>query len=163
DASINPGNSGGPLLDSGGFLIGMNTMIYSQTGTSAGIGFAVPVDTIRRVVPQLINKGFVERPGLGISVVPQEYASAAGIAGVVILEVTRGSPAHKAGLVGLSRDRSGSVLVGDVIVGIDRHKVDSYDDLYNVLERYRVGDEVTVRFHREGRVVDTKIKLTSVR
>ena len=159
DASINPGNSGGPLLDSGGNLIGMNTMIFSKTGSSAGIGFAVPVSTVRRVVPQIVAKGRVEHPGIGIEPLPDAYAARVGVQGVIITRSFPGGPAHQAGIRGLSQDVTGEVLLGDVIVGIDEHRVRNYDDLYNALDRYKVGDEVEVKLLREGRSASTRVRL----
>ena len=119
DASINPGNSGGPLLDSAGRMIGVNTQIVSSTGQSAGIGFAVPVDTVDRIVPQLIKYGKVRRAGLGIRILADAYARQWGVSGVVVREVEKGSPAARAGLRGLSLDRSGTVLSFDAITAID--------------------------------------------
>ena len=162
DASINPGNSGGPLLDSSGALIGMNTMIFSKSGSSAGIGFAVPVSTIRRIVPQIIEFGRAKRAGLGIRLLPDRYATRAGIQGVIVGEVVEGSPAATAGLRGLQRNALGALLIGDVIVGINEHKVKDYDDLYNALDRYRVGDEVTVKIMRDGKLTSVKVQLTDV-
>ncbi|MGD2090185.1 MAG: trypsin-like peptidase domain-containing protein [Candidatus Aminicenantes bacterium] len=161
DASINPGNSGGPLLNSDGQLIGINTMIYSQTGASAGIGFAVPVDTIKRVVPQLIKYGKVIRPGLGISLLSEQYTRRYNIEGVVVLEVEPDGPADRAGIKGLGRDRYGQLYIRDVIIGIDDHKITSYDDLYNTLDNYRVGDRVTVTVERDGK--KRKVQLTLIR
>ena len=161
DASINPGNSGGPLLNSDGQLIGMNTMIYSQTGASAGIGFALPVDTIKRVVPQLIKYGKVIRPGLGVSLLQDQYARRANIEGIVVLEVVPNGPADRAGIKGLDRDRYGQLYIRDVITGIDDHKITSYDDLYNTLDSYRVGDTITVTVEREGK--KRKVQLTLMR
>jgi S1-C subfamily serine protease len=149
DASINPGNSGGPLLDSDGRLVGMNTMIFSQTGTSAGIGFAVPVDTIKRIVPQLIQYGKVIRPGLGVNLLPGQYARRYDIKGVAVMETVPGGPADKAGIKGLGRDRYGQLYIRDIIVAIDTYQVTSYDDLYNALDHYRVGDTVTVTVERD--------------
>lgn len=162
DASINPGNSGGPLLDSGGSLIGMNTIIYSKSGSSAGIGFAVPVRTIRRIVPQIIEFGRAKRAGLGIRLLPDRYAARAGIRGIIVGEVVEGSPAEKAGIRGLQRNRLGALLIGDVIVGINEHEVKDYDDLYNALDRYRVGQEVTVKLRRGDEVISLKVELTDV-
>lgn len=150
DASINPGNSGGPLLNSDGELIGMNTMIYSRTGTSSGIGFAVPVDTIKRIVPQIIKYGKVIRPGLGIGLLPDRYSRRLDIEGVVVFEVSPDSHAYRAGIRGLARDRYGELYMQDIIVGIDDHKISSYDDLYNVLDLYRIGDTVTITLMRHG-------------
>jgi S1-C subfamily serine protease len=144
DAAINPGNSGGPLLDSSGQLIGMNTMIFSRSGSSAGIGFAVPSSTIARVANQIIKTGRAEQLGLGIN------ADAAGrperqfgVKGVVVLAVPETSPAAKAGLLGVKRTQRGYVL-GDVITKIGETKVDNYDDFYNALDQAHAGDKVNV-------------------
>lgn len=162
DASINPGNSGGPLLNSDGELIGMNTMIYSRTGTYSGIGFAVPVDIIKRMVPQIIRHGKVIRPGLGISMLPDNYAQRLNLEGVVIMEALEDGPAFQAGIRGIERDRYGRLFVRDIIVAIDNIKIASYDDLYNALENYRVGDQVTVTVKREKRTRQVKIRLVRV-
>ena len=148
DASINPGNSGGPLLDSSGRLIGMNTMIYSQSGTSAGIGFAVPISLIRRIVPQIIKNGKAVNAGLGVRIFSDEASRSVGVSGVIIRHVNRGSGAAKAGLRGTRENRQGGIALGDVIVGIDDKRVKNYDDLYNALDNYAPGDEVTVHFLR---------------
>jgi len=162
DASINPGNSGGPLLDSGGYLIGMNTMIFSKTGSSAGIGFAVPVSAVRRVVPQVIETGRVAVPGIGIEPLPDHYAVRAGIAGVVVTRVFPGSPAQLAGIRGLQQDRRGEILLGDIIVGIEDFKVEDFDDLYNAFDRYKVGDEVAVKLIRDRRPAVVKLRLADL-
>jgi len=151
DASINPGNSGGPLLDSSGRLVGMNTMIYSRTGSYSGIGFAVPVDTIRRIVPQIIRYGKVIRPGLGVAFLSDAYARRFNLEGAVIVEVPAGSAASSAGIQGMRRDSSGRLYLGDVVVKIDDIAVSSFDDLFNALDRYRVGDMVTLELKRQGR------------
>ena len=122
DASINPGNSGGPLLDSSGQLIGMNTMIFSKSGASAGIGFAVPFSTIKRVVPQIIRTGKAQQIGLGISILPDAIARRNGIQGVIVRQVANNSPAARAGLRGVEQNYRGT-YIGDVIVGIDDKKV----------------------------------------
>jgi S1-C subfamily serine protease len=160
DASINPGNSGGPLLDSAGRLIGMNTMIFSKSGSSAGIGFAVPVSTIRRLVPQLIQYGAPRRPALGIDVLSDSIARRAGLRGVIIEKVAPGGPAAKAGLRGLSRSRT-QIGLGDVIVGIDDYKVEDYDDLFNALDHYEPGNTVKVKVLRGGEVfaIETELAL----
>jgi S1-C subfamily serine protease len=162
DASINPGNSGGPLIDSQGRLIGMNTMIFSKSGGSTGIGFAVPVSTIRRIVPQLIRSGKVERAGLGIRFLPDEIARRAGVKGIIVTGVIPGSPAARAGLVPLRETRAGDLLLGDVVVGIDEHVVASYDDLFNVLERYKAGDRVSVKILRGAATVAVSLDLTAL-
>jgi len=151
DASINPGNSGGPLLDSAGQLIGMNTMIFSKSGSSAGIGFAVPVATVRRLVPQIIQYGHPRRAGLGIEIVPDAIARRAGIRGIIIDRVVPQGPAAAAGLRGLFR-RGDQVQLGDVIVGIDDDEIADYDDLFNALEDREAGEEVAVKVLRGGEV-----------
>jgi len=151
DAAINPGNSGGPLLDSGGRLLGMNTMIYSRTGSSVGIGFAVPASTIMRVVPQIIRTGRAETVGLGISIDPeQRLERRAGIEGVLALSVKPGSPADKAGIVGIEQT-TGGIRLGDVIVGVDGERIRNYDDLYNAFDKHKAGDKVEITLNRQGR------------
>ncbi|MBL9101781.1 MAG: trypsin-like peptidase domain-containing protein [Myxococcales bacterium] len=162
DASINPGNSGGPLLDSGGYLIGMNTMIFSKTGSSAGIGFAVPVSAVRRVVPQIIASGRVQHPGIGIQPLPDAYAARAGVRGVVVMRVMPGSPAAQAGVLGLTETREGDILLGDIIVGINEHAVEDFDDMYQAFDRYNIGDEVTLTVVRAGQRASVKLKLVDV-
>jgi S1-C subfamily serine protease len=161
DASINPGNSGGPLLNSAGELIGMNTVIISPSGASSGVGFAVPVDTIRKVVPEIIRYGKVIRPGLGagVSFLADEYARRAGVQGVIIREVQAGSVAYEAGLRGLSRDRYGRLFYNDVITAIDQTPVKSYDDLFGALESRRIGDTVTLTVARNERSRKVAIQL----
>jgi S1-C subfamily serine protease len=149
DAAINPGNSGGPLLDSHGNLIGVNTAIYSPSGASAGIGFAVPVDTINSIVPQIIKtNGKLERPGLGIVIAVDQIAQKMGIAGVIIMSVQAGSAADAAGLAGVERDASGKNQVGDVIVAVDGTPVASQNDLFKALDKHGVGDKVEVTVKR---------------
>jgi S1-C subfamily serine protease len=157
DAAINPGNSGGPLLDSSGQLIGMNTMIYSKSGTSAGIGFAVPESTIVRVVPQIIKSGKAEQLGLGITVDPlARLERRMGLRGVVVLSVPEGSPAAKAGLRGIGQTARGLAL-GDVITGVDTAKVEDFDDLYNVLDSHHAGDKDDVKVRRGDETVTLKL------
>jgi S1-C subfamily serine protease len=158
DASINPGNSGGPLLDSQGRLIGMNTMIASKSGGSAGIGFAVPVSAIRKVVPDVIRYGKVKRAGLGVDLISDEVARANGVDGVVIAKVRRGTPAAKAGLRGL-KERRGEVTLGDIIVAIDSFPAKNYDQLYNALDRYKAGDTVDVTVLRGSKKMKVSLKL----
>ena len=144
DAAINPGNSGGPLLDSQGQLIGMNTMIYSKSGASAGIGFAVPVGTISRIVPQILKTGRAEQVGIGIGADPlQKLERRLGLEGVIILHVPEGGAAATAGLRGLTRTRRG-IALGDVIVGIDGVRVAHFDDLYTALDKHKPDDVVKV-------------------
>jgi S1-C subfamily serine protease len=162
DASINPGNSGGPLLDSTGRVIGLNTAIYSPSGASAGIGFAVPVAAIRRVVPQLIERGRVTRAGLGVELLPDYYAQQWRIQGVVIRNVQEGSAADRAGLRGIRQIRVGQIDLGDVIVGVEGREVRSFDDLYTALDEHEPGDRVTVRVRRGDRERDVQITLQEV-
>ncbi len=152
DAAINPGNSGGPLLDSAGRLIGVNTAIYSPSGGSAGIGFAVPVDTVTRLVPQLIRWGRPIEPGLpGATYLGDPLASRFGIEGVALRAVEPGSVADRLGFRGIERDRRGRYLLGHVILAVDGRPVTKVDDLRDAFERAGVDGEVvlTIRFGRE--------------
>jgi S1-C subfamily serine protease len=158
DAAINPGNSGGPLLDSAGRLIGVNTAILSESGQSAGIGFAVPIDTVKRFVQQLIETGRIVRPTLGVRLAADHVAARLGIKGVLIAGVIEGSGAAAAGLRGTMRDGSRWIL-GDIIVEIDGRPVHSLDDLLNELEDHQPGDTVPVRFLREDTEYEVEIVL----
>ncbi|MBM9512095.1 S1C family serine protease [Desulfogranum marinum] len=152
DAAINPGNSGGPLLDSAGRLIGVNTAIYSPSGASSGIGFAVPVGEVNRVVPQVIRHGKVIKPGLGVTLANKRLTSELGLEGVLVLRVMPGSNAEKAGLQGTKQVRGGLIL-GDVIQAVNGRSVADYDSLRDELERYKVGDSVALSLLRdEGRI-----------
>ena len=164
DAAINPGNSGGPLLDSDGNLIGMNTMIFSRSGASSGIGFAVPVTFIKRLVPQLIQFGKVIRPGMGITILTggQKFYLIGDRPGVVVNVVSSGSPAEQAGLRGLRRQQGGRVVLGDIIVGIDSFKINDFDDLYNAFDRYKPGDVVTVKVLRGGKTASLRVTLINI-
>ena len=164
DAAINPGNSGGPLLDSAGRLIGINTAIYSPSGAYAGIGFAVPVDEVNRVVPQLIARGKYMRPSLGVGVdadVNQLLTEELGVEGVLLLKVEPGSAADAAGLRATTIDRDGNVIAGDVIVALDGQAVDSVATLLARLEDHQIGDRVTLRIWRAGRELDIDVSLQS--
>jgi S1-C subfamily serine protease len=163
DAAINPGNSGGPLLDSAGRLIGMNTVIFSKSGSSAGVGFAVPASTIQRVVPQIIRTGRAEELGIGIRIdVERRFERRAGVRGVVVLSVEPGGPAEKAGVKGLARTPLGLTL-GDVIVGIDQTRVDDYDDLYNAFDSHQSGDRVKLKLRRGDQVVEVETELVTLK
>ncbi len=162
DAAINPGNSGGPLLDSAGRLIGVNTAIFSPSGSNAGIGFAVPVDTVNRVVPQLLRHGRVIRPGLGIHVADRGTAERLGVRGVLIIRVQKGSAAEGAGLRGTGRNREGRLVLGDVIVGVGGRSITSLNDLLDALDAHKVGDVVEVRLMREGSEMSINIKLQAL-
>ena len=162
DAAINPGNSGGPLLDSAGRLIGVNTAIYSPSGASAGIGFAIPVDTVNRIVPELIRSGRLTRPGLGIQIADEQIAQRLGVTGILVVDVTRGGAAAKAGIQPTRRDSEGRLRLGDIITAVDGKKVESPNDLYLALEKFKVGDTVTVSLLRNGKTVQTKVALEAV-
>lgn len=159
DAAINPGNSGGPLLDSAGRLIGMNTAIVSPSGAYSGIGFAVPVDTINRIVPQLIKSGRVKKPGLGIRVVESNLARRQGVVGAIVANVLPGSPAERSGLEGIHRSQSGALELGDVITAIDQEPIEDGNDLLRVLDEKSPGDKVRLQITRRGDVREVTIKL----
>jgi 2-alkenal reductase len=156
DAAINPGNSGGPLIDSAGRLIGVNTAIISGSGNSAGIGFAVPADVVNQVVPQLISKGKVPRPGIGIVVLDEETSASLGIVGVVIDRVMPGSAADRAGLKGIDyRNR----LLGDVIIAVDDWEVNNIVEFVRMMEAYEIGQTVKLKIRSgdQERQVDVEV------
>ena len=148
DAAINPGNSGGPLLDSAGRLIGVSTAIISGSGNSAGVGFAVPVDIVNDIVPQLIANGFIPRPGLGITVLDEEQSARLGLQGIVIAEVFTGSTAQIAGLTGIDRQRR---RLGDTIIEVDGRRVQTITEFARSLEAVGIGNEVQLTVLRDGR------------
>jgi S1-C subfamily serine protease len=159
DAAINPGNSGGPLMDSSGTLIGMNTMIFSKSGTYAGIGFAVPATTIGRIVPQIIAKGHAEQLGFDIQIDPLgRLERRFGIRGVAVLAVPPDGAAARAGMQGIKQTANG-LLLGDVITGVDDQKVQDFDGLYNALDQHRAGDTVNVRLQRQSEVVSLPMQV----
>ena len=162
DAAINPGNSGGPLLDSAGRLIGVNTQIISPSGAYAGVGFAVPVDTVNRIVPELIKHGKLIRPGLGVSLVPDAMARRWGIKGLVIGKVTSGGAAERAGLKGARETSSGRIELGDIVVGVAGKPVTTIDELMDVLEHHKVGDQVAVDILRGNRREKIMVTLQAV-
>ncbi len=162
DASINPGNSGGPLLNSEGRLIGMNTSIYSRSGGSAGIGFAVPVNEIKRVVNQLIYSGRVRQPGIGVEVLSDSIAEQIGVTGIIINRVRAGSPAQKAGLKGTVRDTNGKIHIGDIIVGINGHAVKNLNELYAQLDKINVGQKIELSYKRNGKMHKINIRTIDV-
>lgn len=163
DAAINPGNSGGPLLDSAGRLIGVNTAIYSPSGTSAGIGFAVPVGAVNRVVPQLIENGRYAPPAIGVRYDPRvnELARRQGLEGVLILGIERGSPAAQAGMKPARLSGDGRLIAGDIITGFDGEEVAGIDDLLAALDRHRPGDTVTLTLRRDGDERAVEIELAA--
>ncbi len=162
DAAINPGNSGGPLLDSSGRLIGVNTQIVSPSGAYAGIGFAVPVDTVNRIVPELIKHGKLIRPGLGVSLVPDAIVKRWGIKGLVIGKVARGGSADRAGLRGARETQAGRIELGDIVVAIDGKPVETIDDMMDVMEAHKVGDQVTLDIVRANKRQQLSLTLQAV-
>jgi S1-C subfamily serine protease len=159
DAAINPGNSGGPLLDSAGRLIGVNTAIYSPSGTYAGIGFAVPVNEINRVVPQLIRNGKLIRPGIGATLADARLVKRLGIEGVLVLGVQNGGPAHKAGMRP-TQQFANEIVLGDIITAIGGQEVRSYDDVRTEIEHYNVGDKVILNIIRDGKHEELELRLS---
>jgi S1-C subfamily serine protease len=159
DAAINPGNSGGPLLDSAGRVIGVNTAILSPSGTSAGIGFAIPIDVVNRVVPDLIGKGYVPTPGIGIVAASEAAATQAGADGVVIVRTVPGSSAERAGLRGVDPSTG---RIGDVIVSVNGKPVRRLPDLIRELERVGVGNKVTLAIKRDGRDLTIDLEIMDI-
>lgn len=162
DAAINPGNSGGPLLDSAGRLVGVNTAIYSPSGSSAGIGFAIPVDTVRRIVPQVVATGHVSQPSLGVQIndrISQIINRRLGTKGVMVLGVDPGSSAEAAGVRGAAQAPDGRIIPGDIIQSIDGQSVRSKDEVNAILEKHKVGETVTLSLLREGEEVKVPVKL----
>jgi S1-C subfamily serine protease len=163
DAAINPGNSGGPLLDISGRLIGVNTAIYSPSGAYAGIGFSVPVDIVNWVVPDLIKYGKVERPFLGVELVPQQYTERYELVGALVMDVTQGSGAEKAGIQPTRRSSNGEIILGDLITEINGTPISSNNDLLLTLEKYKPGDQVSVKVKRKQQTSTLTVKLGSSR
>jgi len=159
DAAINPGNSGGPLLDSAGRLIGVNTAIFSPSGTNAGIGFAIPVDVVNRVVPELIRTGRVPTPGIGILAGDETLAAQLGVNGVIVAGIVPGSPAERAGLRGVD-PRAGAI--GDIIVAIEDAPVRRLSDLTDRLERTGVGNTVSLTILRDNRTQTVDVAVVDV-
>lgn len=162
DAAINPGNSGGPLLDSAGRLIGVNTAIYSPSGAYAGIGFAIPVDIVNRIVPQLLRDGKITRPGLGVEIAPDAANQKLGIDGVLVTGVVRGGPAQRAGVRPTEFSAEGEVQLGDIIVGIDAQPVTTNNELFSALDDHKVGDKVVLKVRRGSKVVELPITLEAL-
>jgi len=166
DASINPGNSGGPLLDSHGRMIGINSQIESPSGASAGVGFAIPMNIAKRIVPQLVRNGEVRRPKLGItSRAVESLGNQVRLPvseGVIVLNVQPGSGAANAGIRGLVQTEDGDVEIGDIIVAIDGQKISSTDDLYRVLDKHQIGDTVNVEVVRNTQRLTIPVRLTEI-
>jgi S1-C subfamily serine protease len=161
DAAINPGNSGGPLLDSAGRLIGITTAIYSPSGAFAGIGFAIPVDAVRRYVPELIEHGQIIVPTLGITPAPQSLMDQIGLRGALVLNVEPGSSAEAAGLVPTRRNRLGHILLGDIITEVDGQPVNDPDELSLIWEQHKIGDQVTLTVVRGKQTLKVTAQLES--
>jgi S1-C subfamily serine protease len=159
DAAINPGNSGGPLLDSSGRLIGINTAIFSPSGASVGIGFAVPVDTVTRLVPQLIARGRAIQAGIGATFIPDRFNAALGIDGVALADVAADGPAGRAGLQGAQLTRSRRVLLGDRILAVNGKPVRSEDDVRDAFEAAGVGATVTLTVARQKASREVRVQL----
>jgi S1-C subfamily serine protease len=162
DAAVNPGNSGGPLLDSAGRLIGVTTAIFSPSGTSAGIGFAVPVDTVNRIIPQLLASGKVSRPYMGAALsdaVSNQVAHQRDVNGIVVAGVEPNSPAAQAGLRGLQDTGNGRMVLGDIIQQADGKQLRRVDDLFAVLERHKAGETIKLQVLRDGHPLEVSITL----
>lgn len=164
DASINPGNSGGPLLDKFGRMIGINSQILSPAGGSVGVGFAIPVSTAKRIIPQLIQYGEVRRPKLGASLLSVASLSDQGVrlpveSGMLIRTVSQGSAASGAGLKGLAQDSTGSIILGDIILSIDGEKMESQDDVFRYLDKRKIGETVQVQIYRDGKNLTIPVRL----
>src|SRR5437588_11667062 len=164
DASINPGNSGGPLLDSHGRMIGINSQIESPSGASAGVGFAIPVNIAKRIVPELVRNGSVQRPKLGIQ--PRDVESLGNQVqlpvsyGVIIWNAVPGGSAANAGLRGQVQTEDGDVELGDIIIGIDGEKISNNDDLYRALNKHQIGETVNIEIMRKTRRMTVPVRLT---
>lgn len=164
DASINPGNSGGPLLDKFGKMIGINSQILSRSGGSVGVGFAVPVNTAKRVVPQLLQFGEVRRPKIGANLIEVAKLREQGVGlpterGLLIRSVPVGGSAAAAGLRGLSQDASGEIVLGDIITSVDGESVNDIDGLYRFLDKKQIGETIQVEIFRNGKAQTVPIKL----
>lgn len=163
DAAINPGNSGGPLLDSSGRLIGINTAILSPSGSYAGVGFAVPVDTVNRIVPQLIKHGKLKKSVLGIRTLETTGLRPDGIQGAIVAEVIPGSPAEQAGIIPLTQSPDGTIVLGDLIVAADGKTVEDGNDLFHVIDDKNPGDKITLDLINQGEARSVTIKLGVLR
>lgn len=163
DSSINPGNSGGPLFNSDGKVVGVNTLIFSNSGSSSGVGFAVPINVVKLIAPQIIKHGKIKRAGLGITPAERDmlayYYDFDIDKGLPIGNVAPNSPAAKAGLKGMTEDRRGRVYMGDVIIKIDDHEINSFSDIYNVLFEYKIDETINITYLRGKKKQKTKLKL----
>ena len=163
DTAINPGNSGGPLLNSQAKVIGMNTAILSKSGTSSGVGFAVPTEDIARIVNQIVKHGRVILAGIGVQRVDASTAHYLGVKhGILIGQVMRRSPAANAGLRGTYRDGYGRVHLGDIIIAINGHPIDNYDDMYHFMSELKVGSRITLSILRDHKKQHVKIRTIDI-
>ena len=163
DATINPGSSGGPLLNSLGQIIGVNTAIYSPNGANTGIGFAIPVNTVKKVVPQLIAYGKLLHPILGVELANDQWARHNGINGVAIIRVLRGLPAAEAGMLGVQLDAQGNTHLGDVITKIEGKPIFTQDDYLSAIEKHKTGDVIIITTLRGNREIHFEITLSESR
>jgi len=166
DASINPGNSGGPLLDKYGRMIGINSQILSPAGGSVGVGFAIPVNIAKRVIPQLIQFGEVRRPKLGVDALGIQKLNDQGVKlpiqqGLLVRSAVSGGAAANAGIKGLTQESNGEVALGDIITSIDGEKMGDIDDLYRLLDKKKIGDTIQVEVYRSGRTLTVPVRLLS--
>lgn len=159
DAAINPGNSGGPLIDTSGCVIGVNTAIFSTSGANTGVGFAIPAEVVRESVEQIVTKGKVVRPWLGLAFAPDQSTETLGVKGILVLNARDGGPASKAGLRGTSRDEYGRLVLGDVIVGLNGKEVANSNDLYRVLNKAKIGETLDLEVLRENAKEHVKVTL----
>ncbi|KAI8111999.1 hypothetical protein M9435_004494 [Picochlorum sp. BPE23] len=159
DCSINPGNSGGPLLNSSGEMIGINTAIFSTTGMNAGVGFAIPSDTVKNSVQQILENGKVSRPLIGITFAPDAAVDQLGISGILVLSAKPGSPAEAAGIIGTQRDDYGRLVLGDIIIGVNSVPVRNSSDLFRVLNTCKVGDTLDLEMLRGDSKVHVDVQL----
>ncbi|MGK0339150.1 MAG: S1-C subfamily serine protease [Candidatus Azotimanducaceae bacterium] len=161
DAAINPGNSGGPLLNSMGQLVGVNTAIYSPSGASAGIGFAIPINSIKKIVPQLLEHGTLYRPVMGIETLTDYWAKRLQVKGIAVLSVRKDYPADNAGMVGVREDARGNIHLGDVIIAIEGEPVTNEDSLLSLLERFEPGDAIKVTTLKDEEIQNYQVTLTA--
>lgn len=164
DAAINPGNSGGPLLNSAGQLIGVNTAIYSPSGASAGIGFSIPVDAVKWVVPEIIRYGKVQRPTIGVTIAPQQVVDRLGIdQGALVVGVEEGSAAARAGIRPTYRSRTGEIILGDVITKVNNEPIKNGSEITLALEKLKAGQTINVQVMRDGKPTNLQVKLDQPR
>ena len=159
DVAINPGNSGGPLLNSSGELIGVSAAIYSPNGVYAGVSFGIPVDTVKRIVPQLIKYGKTKKIGIGITLLHDSMRQRLGITGVLILNILNNGAGDKAGLLGTTRDYFGEIVYGDIITAINDEDIRNNDDLIQALENKKTGEKIHIRFFRQQKEMSTTVIL----